>query len=286
VRTDDIIALALREDVGSGDITVDALVPKSLKGVGRIQAKEKGILGGIGAGVRTFTLVDPDVTIERALSDGDALAPGDEILVVRGRAASLLKAERTALNFLQRLSGVATLTRRFVEAVDGTSADILDTRKTTPGMRLLEKEAVRAGGGTNHRMGLYDMVLIKDNHLEIQGAKDEVEAVKKALDRARAAVPPGIQIEVEVRTAEAAVAAAQAGADMILLDNMTPAEIGRTVNAIGAAVGRDRPRLEASGGITLENVRTVAEAGVDRISVGALTHSAEALDIAMYISFD
>jgi nicotinate-nucleotide pyrophosphorylase (carboxylating) len=286
MRADDIIDLALREDIGDGDITVDALVPRTIKATARIMAKEEGVLAGIAIAIRTFTLLDPEAAVELWKSDGDTLTRGDTIAEIRGSAGSLLKAERTALNFLQRLSGVATLTRRFVEAVEGTGAVILDTRKTTPGMRLLEKDAVRAGGGTNHRMGLYDMVLIKDNHLEIQGAKDEAEAVKKAVARARATICEGIQIEVEVRTKEAAVAAAHAGADLILLDNMTPDEMGAAVAAIGAEVGRNRPLVEASGGVTLESVRTVAGSGVDRISVGALTHSAGALDIAMYLSFD
>lgn len=286
LRIDDIIDLALREDIGSGDITADALVPRNLKAQARIVAKEEGVLAGIEAAVRTFTLLDGSVSIERKASDGDDLAPGDVIMEIQGRAAALLKAERTALNFLQHLSGVATLTRRFVDAVDGTGAVVLDTRKTTPGLRHLEKEAVRAGGGTNHRMGLFDMVLIKDNHLAIQGVQSEAEAVEKAVSRARASVPADIQIEVEVRSKEAALAATRAEADMILLDNMSPQQITETVQAICSAVGRNRPRIEASGGITLDNVRAIAEAGADRISVGALTHSVRALDIAMYLDFD
>ncbi len=283
---DGIIAEALKEDIGSGDITVGALVRADLKGSARIVAKQEGILAGVRVAERTFELVDPDLQVEMTIRDGTRLAKGDTILTACGNARSLLVAERTALNFLQRLSGTATHTARFVRAVEGTGAAILDTRKTTPGMRLLEKEAVLAGGGENHRIGLYDMVLIKDNHLSLLGCGNEAEAVKKGVAQARANVAKGIRIEVEVTTAEGARAAAEAEADMILLDNMSVGEMAETVDRVKGRFGAGRPLLEASGGVTLDTVRAVAETGVDRISIGALTHSVIALDIAMYVSFD
>ncbi len=289
VDVDRIIDLALEEDLGSGDITVGALVPESVKAVGEIVAKEEGVLAGVDVAVRTFQIVDETTEIETSARDGDRVIPGTVIVTLRGRAASLLKAERTALNFLQRLSGVATITKRYVEAVDGTGAVILDTRKTTPGLRLLEKAAVKAGGGVNHRVGLHDMVLVKDNHLTILDCGSEPESVKKAVSKVRSSVDSAIGLEVEVTTVEGALAAAGAGADMILLDNMSLDELSRTVKRVDAACaecGRNRPQLEASGGVVLDRVRAIAETGVDRISVGALTHSVKALDIAMYLSFD
>lgn len=284
-----IIELALKEDLGTGDITVGALVPDTVTAVGEIVAKEEGVLAGVDVAVRTFQIVDETIEIERRLRDGDRVLPGDVIVTLHGRAASLLEAERTALNFLQRLSGVATITNRYVEAVSGTGAVILDTRKTTPGLRLLEKAAVKAGGGVNHRVGLYDMVLVKDNHLAVLDCGSEAEAVIEAVSRVRSTVDSAIGLEVEVTTVEGALAAAGAEADMILLDNMSLEELGRTVDRVEAACagsGRKMPQLEASGGVTLDTVRAIAETGVDRISVGALTHSVKALDIAMYLSFD
>jgi nicotinate-nucleotide pyrophosphorylase (carboxylating) len=286
MTVDGIIAEALKEDIGSGDITVGALVRADLNGTARIVAKEEGILAGVRVAERTFELVDPDLQVEMTVCDGTRLAKGDTILTARGNARSLLVAERTALNFLQRLSGTATHTARFVKAVEGTGAAILDTRKTTPGMRLLEKEAVLAGGGENHRIGLYDMVLIKDNHLSLLGCGNEAEAVGKGVAQARAAVPEGTLIEVEVTAVEGALAAAGAASDMILLDNMSVGEMAETVARVRARFGAGRPLLEASGGVTLDTVRAIAETGVDRISIGALTHSVIALDIAMYVSFD
>ncbi len=281
-----IIDLALKEDLGSGDITVGALVSDSTKAQAEIVAKEEGVLAGVDVAVKTFLMVDEKLAIETTSSDGDRLRPGDLVASVHGRAASLLKAERTALNFLQRLSGVATITNRYVEAVDGTGAVILDTRKTTPGLRLLEKAAVKAGGGVNHRVGLYDMVLVKDNHLAVLNCRSEAEAVKKAVAKVRSTVDSRIGLEVEVTCTEGALAAAAAGADMILLDNMSVEQLSDTVARVGAACGKNRPQLEASGGVSLETVRAIARTGVDRISVGALTHSVKALDIAMYLNFD
>jgi len=286
VKTEEIIKQALKEDLGPGDVTVEALVPPALKGVARIVAKQAGIVAGVGVAAAVFEAADPQVVVTKIADSGDTVKPGQAILEIHGRAGSLLKAERTALNFLQHLSGIATQTGRFVAAVEGTGAVILDTRKTTPGLRLLEKEAVKAGGGENHRMGLHDLVLVKDNHLAMLGCKNEAEAVEKAIAKARAGVPAGMQIEVEVTTLKGALAAAQADAEMILLDNMTLEEMNTTVQQVGAECGRRRPLLEASGGVTLETVLAVAETGVDRISVGGLTHSVKALDIAMYLDID
>ncbi len=283
---DDIVARALKEDLGPGDVTVDALVPADLKGTAIVTSKQDGVLAGTEPAVRTFALADASLSVDRELADGAVLRSGARILTVRGPAASLLKAERTALNFLQHLSGVATQTASFVKAVKETNAVILDTRKTTPGLRILEKAAVLAGGGANHRIGLFDMVLVKDNHLSLLEHRDESEAVEKAVSQARSAVKKGTKIEVEVATTPGALAAARAGADMVLLDNMSPFDMSETVRSIDREFGKERPLLEASGGITLNNVKVIAETGVDRISVGALTHSVTALDIAMYMSFD
>lgn len=281
-----LVSLALREDLGTGDVTVKALVPQRLRGVARIQSKEPGFVSGLDVAGETFLKVDGKLEIEAQAFDGKEVEPGEVLMTIRGRVASLLKAERTALNFLQRLSGVATLTSHFVRAVEGTRARILDTRKTTPGMRMLEKAAVRAGGGDNHRIGLYDMVLIKDNHLAMMGTGDAPCAVRKAVRKALDAAPPGMQVQVEVSTVEAAVEAGGCGAHMVLLDNMSPEGMAEAVLALERNFGEKRPLTEASGGISLINVHEVAESGVDRISIGALTHSAPALDIAMYIGFD
>ncbi len=281
---DQIVAQALKEDLGTGDVTVRALVPPDLEGAAEIVAKETGVLAGVETAARVFTLNDGATKVERCLEDGAALEKGDTIVKVRGRVAALLESERTALNFLQHLSGVATKTQQYVRAVKGTRAVILDTRKTTPGLRIIEKAAVAAGGGGNHRMGLYDMVLVKDNHLALLSMADEPAAVEKAVRLARDRVPDGIAVEVEVSTREGALAAARAGAQMILLDNMNLDGLARTVEAIHGEFGESRPLLEASGGITRQSVRDVALTGVDRISVGALTHSVKALDIAMYMS--
>ena len=281
---DQIVAQALKEDLGTGDVTVRALVPPDLEGAAEIVAKETGVLAGVETAARVFTLNDGATKVERCLEDGAALEKGDTIVKVRGRVAALLESERTALNFLQHLSGVATKTQQYVRAVKGTWAVILDTRKTTPGLRIIEKAAVAAGGGGNHRMGLYDMVLVKDNHLALLSMADEPAAVEKAVRLARDRVPDGIAVEVEVSTREGALAAARAGAQMILLDNMNLDGLARTVEAIHGEFGESRPLLEASGGITRQSVRDVALTGVDRISVGALTHSVKALDIAMYMS--
>jgi nicotinate-nucleotide pyrophosphorylase (carboxylating) len=270
--------LALEEDLGpAGDLTSQAVIPPDLTGRAVLVARSPGVLAGLPAAVGVFTLVDAGLAFEAHKQDGEALHPKDRLLTVSGRMRSILAGERTALNFLQRLSGVATQTRRYVEALAGLPCRVLDTRKTTPGWRLLEKYAVRCGGGHNHRMGLHDGVLIKDNHLAALGTGREVvrEAVRLARERYGASVP----LEIEVDDLAQFDMALAAGPDIVLLDNMTPElmrEAVRRRNATAPGV-----LLEASGGVTLATVRAIAESGVDRVSVGALTHSATALDIAL-----
>jgi len=281
-----LVIAALKEDIGKGDITVNALVPTRLCGKGKIIAKANGIITGLDIAIQVFKKIDSKLEIKSYVTDGDRVSPGDTLLTTNGRVASLLKAERTALNFLQHLSGIATFTSRFVDAVKGTDAKILDTRKTIPGLRMLEKSAVKAGGGTNHRIGLYDMVLIKDNHLAIFNEQNEVEAVRVAVPKALARVDKAVKVQVEVTSLDAAIEAGKQGAHMVLLDNMTPSQMAKVMKALESEFGAERPLAEASGGITLSKIKKVAASGVDRISIGALTHSASALDIAMYISFD
>ncbi len=272
----DIIDLALAEDVGAGDVTVRHFTDAARRGVAVIVAREAGVLAGADVAAEVFRRVDATLDVACPREDGAELRPGDEVLRVHGALGSLLTGERTALNFLQRLSGVATLTRRYVEAIAGTGCRLLDTRKTTPGFRLLEKAAVRAGGGTNHRLGLHDMVMVKDNHLAggLTGP-----ALAAGVAAARAA---GLRVEVEADTVEQALAFfAIPGIDVVLLDNMPVAEMRRAVAARPAGV-----QLEASGGITLANIREVAGTGVDFVSIGALTHSARALDLSLELTAD
>jgi nicotinate-nucleotide pyrophosphorylase (carboxylating) len=264
---------ALAEDIGSGDVTTLAVVPEAATAKAWMLAREPLILAGIGLAEAAFAQLSKEIRIERLVSDGQKAGPGTKLLSVRGPAAPILSAERVALNFVQRLSGIATLTAQFVEAVRGTEAKILDTRKTTPGWRRLEKYAVRCGGGQNHRFGLFDMVLIKDNHLAaLRGVPSSAAA---AVRKAKLQYPR-LKIEVEADNLHQAEEAAVAGADIILLDNMTLEQLRAAVKAIGG-----RARTEASGGVTLATVRAIAEAGVDFISAGALTHSARAVDIAL-----
>lgn len=266
----DLVARALAEDVGPGDVTAEALVPAGAPARGTISQKEPGVLFGLRAAEAVFSSLDPAARFERLAPEGEWLA-GGPALRVEATARAILTAERTALNIAQRLSGVATLTRRYADAVAGTGARILDTRKTTPGMRLLEKAAVRAGGGRNHRMGLHDQILIKENHIA------EAGGVAAAVERARAAAPD-VPLEVEVRDLGELGAALEAGAPQVLLDNMPVPQLAAAVElAAGRAV------LEASGGVSLENVREIAETGLDFISVGALTHSAPALDLSLIL---
>jgi nicotinate-nucleotide pyrophosphorylase (carboxylating) len=275
MKTDryDPIAAALKEDIGQGDITTDFFVPETLHATGRITVREKAIVAGTGAAGEVFRRVDPSIDIQIGRRDGDEVIAGDLIIEVRGLARSILKAERVALNFLQRLCGIATLTRQFVDAVGNHPAKILDTRKTTPGLRALEKAAVVAGGGVNHRFGLYDMVLVKDNHLATFGGLSTFADRIRQLREQR----PNIRIEVEADDLEQARAFAEVGGiDVILLDNMTPAQMREAV-----AVRKNNIQFEASGGITLKNVKRVAATGVDYISIGGLTNAAPAIDIGL-----
>ena len=267
-----LLALALEEDIGPGDLTTSALVPADTIGEAVVEARQPLVVCGNEIAASVIRSVDPGASIESQRDDGTLVAPGDPLLELRGDLRSLLMAERTALNVLQRMCGVATHTRAFVDAVAGTGARIVDTRKTLPGWRVLDKYATAVGGALNHRMGLFDGVLIKDNHVALAGGT--AMAVKAAL----AAAPPGIRVQVEVESEADAVAACDAGADFLLLDNRTPDELA----AIVATVGH-RALLEASGGISLDNVRAVAESGVQRISIGALTHSAPAADLSMEV---
>ena len=269
----DPIAAALKEDIGDGDVTTDFFVPEALHATGRIIVREKTVVAGTGAAAEVFRQVDPSTDIEISHSDADEVAGGDVIMEVRGLARSILKAERVALNFLQRLCGIATLTREFINAIENHSAKILDTRKTTPGLRALEKAAVVAGGGVNHRFGLHDMVLIKDNHLAtLRGLSTLADRIRR-LRQER----PNIRIEVEADDLEQVRAFVEVeGIDVILLDNMTPAQIREAL-----ALRRNNIKFEASGGITLKNVKRVAATGVDFISIGALTNAARAIDIGL-----
>jgi nicotinate-nucleotide pyrophosphorylase (carboxylating) len=266
------IDMALREDGARGDVTSDALLPRGLEGRAKILVKEAGVLAGMAVADTVFTKVDPGLKMTTLIADGSPVKPGDVAGEVSGSAASILRAERVALNYLQHLSGIASITSAYVARVRGLNARIVDTRKTIPGLRELEKYAVRMGGGHNHRMHLGDRVLIKDNHLAI--LRREGLSLEDIVRKARQNAPDGIEIEVEVTSLDEARAAA--GADTIMLDNMPPEEMRRVVDILGGKV-----KLEASGGINLETVRAVAETGVDIISVGALTHSVKALDISL-----
>jgi nicotinate-nucleotide pyrophosphorylase (carboxylating) len=270
--------LALAEDFGTqGDVTSQAIIPAGRQGRAVLATRTPGVLAGLSAVEMVLAAVDDGLRLVPVHRDGDRLAAGEPLAVIAGPMRGLLAAERTALNFLQRLSGVATLTRRYVDAVAGLRCQVLDTRKTTPGWRLLEKYAVRMGGGTNHRMGLYDGVLIKDNHLAAIGLAPA--AVGDAVRLARQCYGTKLPLEVEVDTLEQLDAALAAGPDAVLLDNMSPDRLREAVRRRDAAA--PGVLLEASGGVTLDTVRAVAEAGVDRVSVGALTHSATALDIGL-----
>jgi nicotinate-nucleotide pyrophosphorylase (carboxylating) len=278
-RDDDeyrVIGLALAEDVGPGDFTTLWTFPAGRRAAARIVAKAPGVIAGMEVAEEVFRRVDPALEVVGHVADGAAVEPGDVVFTLRGAARSILTAERVALNFLQRLSGVATVTRRYVRAVEGTGARVIDTRKTTPGMRAFEKRAVVAGGGANHRFGLHDMVLIKENHVAAAGGiTAAVQAVRAHNDR-------GLRVEVETRDLAEVEEALRAGVDRIMFDNM-PLPLLREAVARVAAQGEGCPETEASGGITLETIRPVAETGVDFISVGALTHSAPALDLSLLL---
>ena len=257
---------ALAEDVGAGDATTEAIVPEGATLRGQIIAKQDGIIAGVDVAAEVFRLLDPEIQFTAAIAEGGHIEAGGLIAEAYGSARSLLTGERTALNLLNRMSGIATLARKFVDAVAHTRATILDTRKTAPGLRTLDKLAVRRGGGENHRIGLYDMILIKDNHIDFAGSIDE------AVRRARAA-GTNLEIEVEARTIADVNAALDLGIKRILLDNMTLETMREAV-----ALNANRAKLEASGNVTLQNVKTIAETGVDYISVGALTHSPPSFD--------
>ena len=272
----DPIEIALREDLGNEDTTTRFFVPDGLRALGRVIARERAVVAGAETAAEVFRRVNPALNVQVLQPDGTALNGGETILEVRGEAASILTAERVALNFLQRLSGIATLTRQFVEATGKSRAKILDTRKTTPGLRALEKAAVVAGGGSNHRSTLSEMVLVKDNHLSAgAGFSGFVSAIQR-LRQER----PGIKIEVEAERLEQVRSFLEVeGIDVILLDNMEPTEMREAV-----AAGKGKVKFEASGGITVKNVRRIAATGVDYISVGALTHSARAIDLSLELT--
>ena len=272
----DPIATALQEDIAAGDITTEFFVPEELQALGRIVARERAVVAGGQTAAEVFRRVNPQLQVAVLQPDGTALTGGETILEVRGPARSILTAERVALNFLQRLSGIATLTRQFVDATGKSRAKILDTRKTTPGLRALEKAAVVAGGGANHRFNLNEMVLVKDNHLSASPGLSGLASTIQRLRQER----PGIRIEVEADRLELVRSFVEIeGIDVILLDNMKVSEMREAV-----ALARDKVKLEASGGVTLKSVRQIANTGVDFISVGALTHSARAVDMSLELT--
>jgi nicotinate-nucleotide pyrophosphorylase (carboxylating) len=272
----DLIDAALREDIGEGDLTTDFFVCKNQKAEARVVARERAVLAGSETAAEVFRRVDPTLEIVISQRDGTELHPNQGVLEICGNASSILKAERVALNFLQRLSGIATTTHNFVEAAANEQVKILDTRKTTPGLRALEKAAVVAGGGHNHRFGLFDMVMLKDNHLAtVPGFDAFATAVRKFRDE-----HPNIQFEVEADTLEQVHALVDIdGIDVILLDNMRPAQIREAI-----ALGKGKVKFEASGGVTLKNIRRIAATGVDYISIGGLTHSPRAIDFSLELA--
>ncbi|MGI6050786.1 MAG: carboxylating nicotinate-nucleotide diphosphorylase [Acetivibrionales bacterium] len=267
---DEIILRSLKEDMPMGDITTDSTVPENEVIAARLIAKEDCVIAGTEIFARVFALLDPNVYVERLVNDGDKVLKGTIIMHVSGNSRALLKAERTALNLLQRMSGIATTTRRIVDLLENTSTKIVDTRKTVPGLRYLDKMAVRIGGGTNHRFSLSDGVLIKDNHIKASGG------ITQAVKRARAMIPHTIKIEVETESLDQVKEALEAGAEIIMLDNMTLEKMKEAVDYI-----EGRALTEASGNITDETVEAVAKTGVDLISIGALTHSVKAADISL-----
>lgn len=272
LHIDAIIQNALREDIHTGDLTTQAVVPEPRTATARLVAKEPLTVAGVDVAARVFTLLDPAIAFDSCCRDGQSMEQGAILARITGDAALLLQGERVALNLLQRMSGIATLTARYVQAVVGTKARIVDTRKTTPGLRILEKYAVRIGGGINHRTGLYDGILIKENHITAVGG------ISEAIRRARAYIPHTLKIEIETETVEQVQEALAAGADIIMLDNMDCMTMRHCVALI-----EGRALVEASGGVNLDTVRAIAETGVDIISIGALTHSPRAMDISMLL---
>ena len=277
-QIDKLIDLALTEDLkGVGDTTSLSVIPKDLDAVAILKVKEPCIVSGLEVAKKVFMKVDPNLNFEAKVSDGDTLETYTVIAEISGNAQSLLTAERTALNFLQRLAGISTITSEYVKALGDSKTKILDTRKTTPGWRSLEKYAVAAGGGTNHRMGLYDRVMIKDNHRELAGIQGE-GGITRSVKLSREMFPD-LEVEVEADSFEEVIEASKIGADYILLDNMTNEEMKKVVEALKGTTSK----LEASGGITIERIPSIAQIGVDFISVGALTHSVKSADISMEI---
>ena len=274
-----LIDAAVAEDQTFNDPTTQAVVPPEIRGTGMLRAKAVGVLAGVEVAIAVFQRVDPTLEIKAILEDGAPLSPGDDIAVVRGSAAGILRAERIALNFMQRMSGIASDTNRYVRAVAGLNARIVDTRKTVPGHRYLDKYSVRMGGGYNHRLNLADGILIKDNH--IQANRFREMGLKDVIQLALASASHTIKVEVEVETMEQVAEALEAGAHIIMLDNMSVPEMADAMLVIG-----DQAIVEASGGITYDTVRAVAETGVDLISIGGLTHSVDALDISLDLEFD
>ncbi len=270
LEIDTIIEAALKEDMPDGDVTSESLVPPESVSKAILLVKEDGILAGIDVAARVFWKIDPHVVFDKNVEDGSSIRAGDTLARIEGPSISLLNGERTALNFLQRMSGIATLTQKFVKSLEGSQTQILDTRKTTPSLRSLEKYAVKMGGGTNHRLNLSDMVLIKDNHLKIVGN------ISEAVKRARDSVGPDLKIEIETTTLEEVKEAVRSGADMIMLDNMSPKRMREVVEWVDGKVP-----LEASGNVKLSTIKEIASSGVDFISVGSLTHSYQSLDISM-----
>lgn len=269
---DRILENALDEDIGPGDLTTSAIVDPEIRGEARLLAKEEVVLAGMEIFSRVFSLLDPGIEVESRFHDGDVVREGTYIAQLKGSMRGILSGERTALNFLQHLSGIATLTRAYVEKTDPVEVRVIDTRKTTPGLRLLEKYAVRVGGGSNHRFGLFDGILIKDNHIATAGS------ISRAVERVKARVPHTVRIEVEVTDTKGLEEAISAGAEAVLLDNMSLEEISSAVSIAGGRV-----LLEASGGVTLESIGEIAKTGVDLISVGAITHSARSVDISLEV---
>lgn len=270
-----LIRLALEEDVGSGDVTAQFFVPEDRRACAFVAVRRDGVISGVDLAAKVFSTVDTALQVEVLIPDGSRVSEGALVIRVEGAARSILTAERTALNFLQRLSGIATLTSKYVELTNGTRAQVLDTRKTTPGYRLLEKKAVVDGGGMNHRIGLYDRAMVKDNHLVAEGGP---QAIQLAIHQLHAA-HPNVEVELEADTLEQVkIFLKMKGVDYILLDNMSPADLRAAVALRGE---RSQPQLEASGGVTVDTLREIAKTGVDFISIGALTHSAPALDIGL-----
>jgi len=272
-----LIRLAFAEDIGDGDHTTLCSIPETVEGQSKLLIKEEGILAGIDIAVEVFHTFDPELQVEVFLQDGTPVKPGDIAFIVTGKIRSILQTERLVLNIMQRMSGIATITNRYMKLLEGTSAKVLDTRKTTPGMRILEKQAVRIGGGENHRIGLFDMILLKDNHVDFAGG---IEKAIRGAQHYLKAKNKKLKIEIEVRNlAELEEALRIGGVDRIMLDNFTPAQTLEAVKIVKAV--NEQVELESSGGITIDTIRAYAETGVDYISVGALTHSVKSLDMSL-----